>query len=318
LDPDRRRAAALGAGLALLCGAATAQFAEPPLRAARWLAPGADPLRTLGAAPSECLAPPSDAEARLAVEVGRAAFRAPLLLGGQAARAGLACESCHRAGRSNPQFHFVGVSGAPGTADVTSSLFSSHRGDGRDNPVPIPDLSGPKAKLKVDQAQSARALEPFIHGLIVEEFDGPEPPPAVLAGLAAYVRALSPAACPAEAARAVSAAGLLDDARRAVRAALALQARGDGAAAIVMVEAARSRLGLIDERYVAPALAPQRARLRAADQDLAQAAEALRGNRRGAAARLQRWLGGSARLQAVLARGEPLSLFAPDRLARAF
>nr|QQZ49991.1 hypothetical protein JKL49_25640 [Phenylobacterium glaciei] len=72
--------------------------------------------------------------------------------GGQAARAGVACETCHRSGRSNPDFLFPGVSGPPGSADVTSSLFSSHRGDGIDDPVPIPDLSGPRAGLKVAPA----------------------------------------------------------------------------------------------------------------------------------------------------------------------
>ena len=97
---------------------------------------------------------------------------------------------CHRDGRTNPDFQFPGVSGAAGTADVTDSLFSSHRGDGLDNPKPIPDLSAPKEKLKIDQAPLSRALETFIHGLVTQEFDGPEPTPAVLEGLADYVRAL--------------------------------------------------------------------------------------------------------------------------------
>ncbi|MGF7473737.1 hypothetical protein WFJ45_23635, partial [Salmonella enterica subsp. enterica serovar Minnesota] len=78
--------------------------------------------------------PPLNDSAR----IGRAAFNSPLLLGGQAARAGLSCASCHRNGRGNPDFHFPGISGAPGTADVTASLLSSHRGDGQFNPKPIP------------------------------------------------------------------------------------------------------------------------------------------------------------------------------------
>src|SRR6185369_16706175 len=120
---------------------------------------------------------------------------------------------------SNPDFLFPGVSGAPGTADVTSSLFSTHRGNGTDDPRPIPDLSGPKDRLKVAQAPAEARLEPFIRGLITEEFDGPEPTPAVLDGLAAYVRALNPVACPARAREPVTVALLMEDARRALRAA---------------------------------------------------------------------------------------------------
>ena len=163
------------------------------MRAARWLPPERQAHR-LAYEPTECLAPAADARALRRIAIGRAAFRTPLLLGGQAARAGLSCDSCHRNGRGNPDFRFPGLSGAPGTADVTSSLMSSHRGDGRSNPTLIPDLSGPAHALKVSRDPSARALEAFIRGLIVEEFDGPEPTAMTLDGLAGYVRALSPGA----------------------------------------------------------------------------------------------------------------------------
>ena len=73
--------------------------------------------------------------------------------------------------------------------------MSSHRGDGIFNPKPIPDLAGDPAKLKISRDPRKTDLRTFIHGLITQEFDGPEPPPAVLDGLAAYVRSLSPDAC---------------------------------------------------------------------------------------------------------------------------
>ncbi len=193
----RALAGAIGTGLvaaAVVLGAAGP--VTPPLRALRWLAPGADRVAAMTIVPSECLRLPTDPDEAWRVEVGRAAFRTPLLLGGQAARAGLTCEACHRSGRGNAVFHFEGVSGQPGTADVTSSILSSHRGDGADNPRPIPDLSGPRDALRVSQAPTGRAPEHFIDGLITEEFDGAPPPPPVLDGLAAYVRALSPQACP--------------------------------------------------------------------------------------------------------------------------
>jgi len=320
LDRRRARPRRLTLGLALAVAAtAAAAGPDPPLRAQRWLAPGS--ALVLARAPTECLAPPAEPDAAgsdaiLAVEVGRAAFRTPVLLGGQAARAGLSCESCHRSGRTNPQFLFPGVSGPPGTADVTTSLFSSHRGDGIFDPRPIPDLSGAKTALKVAQGLPARAPEPFIHGLVVEEFDGHEPPPVVLAGLAAYVRALNPAACPPGADAPLSARLYLEDARRAARAGLALVAKGDRESAELMMAAARARLGLIHERYAGASLAPERERLRQSDRELAAIADAIRQGRP-AEAPLRRWLAGSQALERALAKGEPASLFNPARLAAA-
>lgn len=318
MDRPRSRAAALGGAIAATAGAlALAAGADPPIRAARWAPRGVDPVATFGRTPSECLRRPADRAEALKVEVGRAAFRTPVLLGGQAARAGVACETCHKAGRTNPTFLFPGVSGAPGTADVTNSLFSTHRGDGVDNPRPIPDLSGPKERLKIPQAPAAHRLEPFIHGLITEEFDGPEPPRAVLEGLAAYVRALSPAACPAAATEALTAGALIGDARRAVRAAQGEIAEGDAPAAILVLAAARTRLGQVDERYAGPSLMAERAAIRAADRRLASAQDDLRSHRDGVAERLSGWLADSRRLEARLAAAEPRSLFNPARLAQA-
>jgi hypothetical protein len=283
-----------------------------------WVAKGADPARALGTLPTECLKVPADPVLAARIEIGRAAFRTPVLLGGQAARAGITCETCHRDGRSNPDFHFPGVSGAPGTADVTNSLFSTHRGNGIDDPKPIPDLSGPKGKLKVSQVPAEKQLEPFIHGLVTEEFDGPEPTPAVLDGLATYVRALSPAACPARARQPLTVALLMSDARRALKAAQGEAAAGDNATAMVMVASARSRLGFIDERFAAPALARPRNDLRAADRRLEAAQAALHDHRtQEASADLTAWLASSGRLEAELAARQSASLFDPARLAAA-
>jgi hypothetical protein len=316
MDPQRRRSRALILGLAAAGALALAAgAADPPLRAMRWLAPNADKARALSMRPAECLAMPKAREAAYAVEVGRAAFRTPLLLGGQAARAGVSCETCHKGAHTNPDFDFPGVSGAPGTADVTDSLFSSHRGDGIDNPKPIPDLGGPKSRLKVDQAPAGRALETFIHGLVTQEFDGPEPPPQVLDGLAAYVRALSPDACPRTATQPISAAGYLGDARRAVQAARAALARNDAATAALMVGSARSQLGMVYERYEGPALAEDRAALVGADRRLAEAAEAARSRDGRADGMLRAWLEQSNGLATQVRKDEPRSLFNPARLA---
>jgi hypothetical protein len=281
----------------------------------RWLAPGADASVVLTHRPSECLAKPDDAERAYLVELGRAAFRTPLLLGGQTARAGIDCETCHRSGRSNPDFDFPGVSGAPGTADVTTSVLSSHRGDGIDNPKPIPNLSGRKSKLKVSQDPSSPALESFIHGIVTQEFDGDEPPPAVLKGLAAYVRSLSPAACPTHAAEPITTAGALADVRRALLAAIAALDHGDGAAAALMVESARSQLGDIDERFAGPSLAAQRAVLERAAADLGAAEADARRSAGSAKTDLAVWLSEEPTWAPAVAATSG-SLYDPRKLAR--
>ena len=318
MDRRRRRPATKLAALSVLIAAvAGGALGDQPIRAMLWVAPGAAPARALGSAPTECLKLPTDPALALKVEIGRAAFRTPVLLGGQAARGHITCETCHREGRDNPDFLFPGVSGAAGTADVTNSLFSTHRGNGIDDPKPIPDLSGPKAKLKVDQTPATQKLEPFLHGLITEEFDGPEPTPAVMAGVAAYVRALDPAACPARARQPLGVALLMSDARRALKAARAEREAGDAATAVTMVASARSRLGLIDERFVGAGLTADRARLHEADVRLAQIQAGLRDQRPETASLISAWLTASRPLEAALAARQPATLFDPARLAAA-
>jgi hypothetical protein len=334
LDRRRRPAAVLAVSLGLAAAAAAAAFVapgDPPIRAMAWIARDADPARALGTVPAECLRRPDDPALALKVEVGRAAFRTPVLLGGQAGRVGIACETCHRGGRDNPDFQFPGVSGAPGTADVTNSLFSTHRGNGIDDPRPIPDLSGPKGRLKVDQALAGGKLEAFIHGLVTEEFDGPEPPPTVLQGLAAYVRALQPAACPAGARTPLTVGLLMSDARRALAAARAEARAGDAATAVLMVASARSRLGQIDERFAGagshfssrfgprldPGLAAEHRALLDADGRLAALQAALRAGRPDAPAEITAWLARAPALEAALDAKAGRSLFDPARLAAA-
>lgn len=249
----------------LLCAAAAP--AGLPLREARWLA-SPDIAADLTHQPAECRSRYPDRALQLSAEIGRIAFRAPLLLGGQAARAGLSCSSCHRDGRANVHFHFPGISGDPGTADVTASLMSSHRGDDIFNPKPIPDLAGDPAKLKVSRDPRKDDLRNFIHGLVTQEFDGPEPPPAVLDGVVAYVRSLSAANCRGPQTVAVRLEPMLDDVETAVRLAEEEYATGDQQSARVMLAAARSQLGAIDERFDLPGGKDNRTLLRQADSEL--------------------------------------------------
>jgi hypothetical protein len=312
MDRRRPRALALTATALLLISAGDAPL-EPPLHAARWLAPGTS-ITALASAPASCLVQPRNAEAAEAVAIGRAAFRTPLLLGGQAARAGLSCAACHRNGRGNVHFLFPGLSGAPGTADVTSSLLSSHRGDGIVNPKPIPDLAAPAAKRIVSRDPKSRALEDFIHSAIVEEFDGAGPPAPVLAGLAAYVRAITPRGCARDAEERVSLGTQIADADEAAGVAASAWRKGDRATARLMLASARSSLGLIDERYAE--LAQSRNAIRESDRALAMIQRAIDVGEPDIEGRIARWRTDMAGRAKILQRDERLSLFNPAVLKR--
>lgn len=303
MDRGRSRSRFLSALPLVLLLAAAADGPTLPVREARWLAPGT--VQTgLTREPPECFAPPPDPVERRRSEIGRIVFRTPLLLGGQAARAGLSCASCHRNGRSNPDFLFPGLSEAPGTADVTASLMSSHRGDGLFNPKPIPDLGGPRQALKVSQDRRERALETFIRGLVAEEFDGPDPSPAIIEALAAYVRALSPASCKGAGRRVT-----LDSRLARVEEAARLAEAETGDTRRLLLAAARSQLGEIDERFAIAGGEPARAVLREADRML----RALRSG----GGDLRSWRRHWPAWKRKLLRLERNSLFDENRLRRA-
>ena len=308
---DRRRPLArlLSSTPLLLLGAA-ADVPNLPISEARWLAPE-HLVEGLTTQPRECLARPRTRQERESVAIGRAAFRAPLLLGGQAARAGLSCASCHRNGRGNPHFTFPGLSGHPGTADITSSLMSSRRGDGTANPKPIPDLAARAPKHIVSRGRDTDALEQFIRGLVVEEFDGPEPPAAALQGLADYVRAISP--CPGQ--ERITLKSRLGEAEAALGAAELAVRRRDKASARLLLGAARSALGSIDERFRLPGLEESRRTLRDADSELGDLQHAIDSGA-DALRPLRSWRSKWSERRAALLRVESRSLFSRAVLKR--
>ena len=295
----------------LLATAAIAgsRAADLPIAEARWIAPGRDVVRALTTERGECLTLPVDPAARRSIEIGRAAFRDPLLLGGVAARVGLACASCHRSGHDNADFHFPGLTGAPGTTDTTSAVTSEHRDDAHFNPKPIPSLVAGEGRVTVSRAHDG-ALERFIHGLVVEEFDGVEPPPQVLAGLADYVRALERASCPPEGG-AITAAGRIDDAARALAAGAQSIDAGDIATGRVMVASARSILGTIAARLPPPVPPAVPAAMGSIAVELGHV------QARPAALELRALRGRLLALQAESSAWQRLSLFDPERLAEA-
>jgi hypothetical protein len=85
-----------------------------------------------------------------------------------------------------------------------------------------------------------------------------------------------------------------------------------------MLASARSRLGLVDERFAADSrFTPLRARLREASRRLAEAQDALRRGTAPPPQRLEDWLAESRRLETALAAAERGSLFDPAKLRAA-
>lgn len=169
---------------------------QPEIVDLKWIEPASDPVTVLTERPRECSDPSDDAQLSHAIKLGRVAFRSPFLLGGVAARVGLRCDSCHPNGHANASFRIPGVSSAPGTVDVTGSVFSHARDDGIFNPVPIPSLVGVANRALFGSVVPMDDLSKFIDAVVVDEFDGDPPPATVAAGLLAYLGSLKPAACP--------------------------------------------------------------------------------------------------------------------------
>lgn len=287
-----------------LCGAIAAcqvafvpsETTEIELQALDWISASADPVEHLSRQPVACLASAGDPATRR----GELLFNSPLLLGGQAAKAGLSCASCHRNGRGNPEFVFTGISGAPGTADVTNGLFSKIRADGVFNPVPIPDLASTEGRSQVDRDQSGE-LEAFLSAQIIEEFSGVAPSKSVVADLSAYIRALDEAACD----ELVSVRQSWTDEMIRLQAGAAYLDAGTALSTRPYRAAMRTALGRLNSRYPGA----QHAVLR---EELVSLSRALTGNQnqQQIAERLDA-------LRPVLENRAPASLYYPETLAAA-
>ncbi len=303
---DRRSVRLLkySAAISLTCAAVAHAADRPLIQAMEWL----DPAQHLGALTTE-------PQRHIAVQdeqmlAGEALFHTPTLLGGQAAKAGLSCASCHENGRDNPAFQFPNVSGEPGTADVTSSFFSSYRGNAVFDPVKIPDLTVPG---KVSRAADSQELEKFIRDLIVEEFNGQEPTPAVLAALAHYVRSL--AAAPANNRVALTVESQLAAVDQAVLAAKEAHQKDDLKLSHLLLASARHRLGLIHERYVGKKLTKERDALVSTSRQLGRLQDTKSSGDFNQA--LRQWENGYRNTRKLVADKQHLSLYDPEILKAA-
>ena len=149
-----------------------------------WLSPDISPknrLDALSKKPVACINP----DAPKVSTIGRLAFESPALLGGQAARIGLSCASCHPSGRTSRHFFLENISSSPGTADVTHSFFSSTGGNDKLTAVAIPDLAKLE-KIKIKDRTSNEFIKK-LRELIEIEFDGQRAPKLIIDALQTYL-----------------------------------------------------------------------------------------------------------------------------------
>ena len=121
------------------------------------------------------------------VNLGDLAFSSPMILGGLARQAGISCSTCHVQGASNPKLYIPGLSKRPGTFDTTGGLFNGKADNHALDPVRIPSLRGARYLAPYGRDGRMASLRDFVRNVIVNEFAGPEPSPAVLDAMVVYI-----------------------------------------------------------------------------------------------------------------------------------
>ena len=122
------------------------------------------------------------------VNLGDIAFNTPGILGNAARQAGVSCGSCHVNGASNSRLFIPGMSTRPGNFDTTGALFNPKADNLVLDPVRIPSLRGARYLAPYGNDGRTASLRDFIRNVIVVEFAGAEPSPAILDGLVAYIQ----------------------------------------------------------------------------------------------------------------------------------
>jgi cytochrome c peroxidase len=122
------------------------------------------------------------------VNLGDLAFNSPTILGGVARQAGISCSTCHVQGTSNSKFYVPGLSTRPGNVITTGALFNAKANNRLLDPVTIPSLRGARFLAPYGHDGRMTSLRDFVRNVIVNEFDGPEPPAAVVDALVVYIQ----------------------------------------------------------------------------------------------------------------------------------
>ena len=122
------------------------------------------------------------------VALGDLAFNSPAILGDVARRAGVSCATCHVNGAGNAKLFIPQLSTRPGNFDTTGPLFNPVADNHVLDPVRIPSLRGARFLAPYGHDGRMASLRDFVRNVVVGEFAGPEPSPALLDALVAYVQ----------------------------------------------------------------------------------------------------------------------------------
>jgi cytochrome c peroxidase len=121
------------------------------------------------------------------VNLGDLAFNSNLVLGGPARRAGMSCGTCHVNGAGNGRLFIPGASTRVGNFDTTGLLFNPKTHNRVRDAVRIPSLRGARYLAPYGNDGRTASLRDFVRNVIVNEFAGPEPSPAILDAIVAYI-----------------------------------------------------------------------------------------------------------------------------------
>jgi cytochrome c peroxidase len=122
------------------------------------------------------------------VNLGNLAFSSPGILGGVARQAAVSCGTCHVNGAGNAKFFMPKMSTRPGNFDTTGPLFNPNANNFVLDPVTIPSLRGARYLAPYGHDGRMASLHDFVHNVIVNEFAGPEPSPAIVDAIVAYIQ----------------------------------------------------------------------------------------------------------------------------------
>jgi cytochrome c peroxidase len=122
------------------------------------------------------------------INLGDLAFSSPSILGEVARQAGVSCGTCHVNGAGNAKFFMPKMSTRPGNFDTTGPLFNPKAHNFVLDPVRIPSLRGARYLAPYGVDGRMPSLRDFVRNVIVNEFAGPEPSPAILDAIVAYVQ----------------------------------------------------------------------------------------------------------------------------------
>ena len=122
------------------------------------------------------------------IKLGNLAFSSPSILGNVAQQAGLSCETCHVNGAGNARLFVPKMSTRPGNFDTTGPLFNPKADNGVLDPVRIPSLRGARYLAPYGADGRMASLRDFVRNVIVNEFAGAEPSPAILDAIVAYIQ----------------------------------------------------------------------------------------------------------------------------------